>query len=104
MQSTDPLALHTLDVDPNALDAERRGNAAEFLELRACVEQRREEHVAGETADAVEVGDSGHSLPRAMRAAIVPAPSPSSMPTTASPAAQEASIALSAVVPPCAEP
>ena len=39
-----------------------------------------------------------------MRAAIVPAPKPSSMPTTARPAAQEESIASSAVSPPSAVP
>ena len=35
------------------------GNAAKRLELRARVEQRGEEHVAGETADAVEVRGLG---------------------------------------------
>ena len=86
------------------VDAERGRDAAKRLELGARVEERREQHVAGEPADAVEVRDAAQSRPRAIRAAIVPAPSPSSMPTTASAAAHEASIALSAVVPPCAEP
>ena len=104
MQRTDPLPLDPLDVDLHALDAERGRDGAQDLELGAGVEERSEQHVAGEPADAVEVGDAAHSRPRAMRAAIVPAPSPSSMPTTARPAAHDASIALSAVVPPCAEP
>ena len=104
MQSADPLPLDALDVDLHVLDAERARDAAQRLELRAGVEQRRQQHVAREPADAVEVRDPAHSRPRAIRAAIVPAPRPSSMPTTASPAAQDASIAFSAVVPPCAEP
>ena len=99
-----PVTLDTLDLDLHALEAERHRNATERLELRARVEERGEQHVAGEPADAVEVRDAAQSRPRAIRAAIVPAPNPSSIPTTARPAAQEASIAFSAVVPPCAEP
>ena len=104
MQCADPLALDALDVDLHALDAERGRDSTKRLELGARVQQRGDEHVARETADAVQVEDAAHSRPRAMRAAIVPAPSPSSMPTTARPAAHDASIAFSAVVPPCAEP
>ena len=104
VERTDPLPLDALDVDLDAVDAERGRNAAQRLELGARVEERGEQHVARETADAVQVGDAAHSRPRAIRAAIVPAPSPSSIPTTASPAAHDASIAFSAVVPPCAEP
>ena len=104
VQCADPLALDTLDVDLHALDAECGRDAAKRVELGACVQQRRDEHVACETADTVQVEDAAQSRPRAMRAAIVPAPSPSSMPTTARPAAHDASIAFSAVVPPCAEP
>ena len=71
----------------------------------ARVQQRGEQHVAGDARDAVDVED--HDAPpaaRAMRAAIVPAPKPSSMLTTASPAAHELSIASSAETPPKAEP
>ena len=104
MQRSDPVPLDTLDPDLHALEAERDRNATERLELRARVEERGEQHVAREPADAVEVRDAAQSRPRAIRAAIVPAPRPSSIPTTARPAAHEASIAFSAVVPPCAEP
>ena len=61
---------------------------AHGVRIRAGVEQRREQHVAGDAADAVEVEQPGHAPPpaaRAIRAAIVPAPSPSSMFTTATP-------------------
>ena len=90
VQRADPLALDALDRDLDALDAERGRDAREARSSSAPgVEQRGEQHVAGEAADAVEVGDAAHSRPRAIRAAIVPAPSPSSMPTTARPAAHE---------------
>ena len=59
-------------LDLHALEAERDRNATERLELRARVEERREEHVAREPADAVEVRDAAQSRPRAIRAAIVP--------------------------------
>ena len=104
MERADSLTLDSLDTDLDALDTERHRHAPERLELGARVEERGEQHVAGKPADTVEVRDPAHSRPRAIRAAIVPAPSPSSIPTTASPAAHEASIALSAVDPPCAEP
>ena len=88
-------------------EAERGGERVQDRLVGAGVEQRREQHVAGEPADAVQVGEPGHGpgcAARAIRAAIVPAPKPSSMPTTASPAAQEQSMAFSAVRPPSAEP
>ena len=104
MQRSDSLALDALDVDVDAVDADRRRDPPERVEAGPRVEERREQHVAGQASHAVEVGDPAQSRPRAIRAAIVPAPSPSSMPTTASPAAHDASMALRAVVPPCAEP
>ncbi len=73
------------------------------LRTRAGVDQRGQEHVAGGAGDAVDVGDAGHDAPaarRAMRAAMVPAPKPSSMFTQATPAAHDESIASSAVTPP----
>ena len=104
LHSSDSVSLDTLDPDLHALEAERDRNATERLELRARVDERSQEHVTGEPADAVQVRDPAQSRPRAIRAAIVPAPSPSSIPTTASAAAHEASIAFNAVVPPCADP
>ena len=71
--------------------------------VRAGVEQRAEQHVAGHAGDAVDVEEPGHRAPpaaRAIRAAIVPAPKPSSMFTTATPAAHEVSIESSADTPP----
>ena len=103
----DPVALLPGDDDLDTVEAERCGERVEDSLVRARVEQRREQHVARQPTDAVQIGDPRHGLgcaARAMRAAIVPAPKPSSMPTTASPAAQEQSMALSAVRPPSAEP
>jgi len=71
------------------------------------VDQGGQQHVARGAADAVDVGDARHEAPaarRAMRAAIVPAPKPSSMLTQATPAAHEDSIASSAVTPSNAAP
>ena len=75
--------------------------------VRARVEQRAQQHVARDAADAVDVEDAGVTAPpaaRAIRAAIVPAPKPSSMFTTATPAAHEVSIASSALTPPKVAP
>ncbi len=103
----DPRTLHPADLDPN-VEAERRDGLLEGGDRRAGVEQRRQDHVARQPPDRIEMRDAGHgastSARRAMRAATEPAPSPSSIPTTASPSAQEHSIALSAVCPPCADP
>ncbi len=58
----------------------------------------------GDAGDAVDVEDPAHADCLAIRAAIVPAPNPSSMFTTATPAAHEVSIASSALTPPNAAP
>ena len=97
VQRPDPVALDARDDDLHAFEPERLGNRAKPLDIRARVEQRGEEHVARQTAHTVQVRSAAHSRPRAIRAAIVPAPSPSSIPTTARPAAQEESIAFNAV-------
>ena len=92
-----------LERDPG----ERVQAGRDVLLVGAGVEQCAEQHVAGQAADGVDVEQTGHRAPaaeRAIRAAIVPAPKPSSMPTTARPAAQEESIASSAVSPPSAVP
>ncbi len=78
----DPVPLGPARLDPQPVDAE----PVEPVDRRAGVEQRAEQHVAGDAADAVDVED--HAAPaerRAIRAAIVPAPKPSSMFTTATP-------------------
>jgi hypothetical protein len=86
----------------------RRGDAApDGVLVRARVKERAKQHVAGRVADAVHVRGPRHGAPpaaRAMRAATVPALKPSSMLTTATPAAQEVSIASSALTPPNAAP
>ena len=82
------------------VDPRRGERLAHGRDIGARIEKRREQHVAGRAADAVDVQD--HRAPpalRAMRAAIVPAPKPSSMLTTASAAAHELSIASSAATP-----
>lgn len=64
------------------------------------VEQRAQQHVARETRNRVEPSD--HRLTvraRAMRCAAIAAPNPESMFTTVMPAAQEACMASSAVIP-----
>jgi hypothetical protein len=88
----DALPLDALDRDLDTADSERDGHAPQALELGTSVEQGGEKHVARQSADAVEIRDPAHSRPRAIRAAIVPAPRPSSIPTTASPAAQDAAL------------
>jgi hypothetical protein len=88
IESVDPQPSHVLRHD---------------LGARSGIDQGCQQHVAGGTADAVDVGDARHEAPaarRAMRAAIVPAPKPSSMLTQATPAAHEESMASRAVTPP----
>ena len=91
------------DPQVEPVDAERAHVLGHALGAGAGVDQRGQQHVAGGAGDAVDVGDAGHEAPaarRAMRAAIVPAPKPSSMFTQATPAAHDESIASSAVTPP----
>ena len=90
------------DAQVEALDAEPAHVLGHALLARAGVDQRRQQHVARGAGDAVDVGDARHDAPaarRAMRAAMVPAPKPSSMLTQATPAAHDESIASSAVTP-----
>jgi hypothetical protein len=75
VQGADAVALDARDVELDR-EAERPGDAAQRALVGAGVEERRE----------------------------VPAPNPSSMPTTESPAAHEQSMAFSAVRPPSAAP
>ena len=93
--------------DPDVVvQIERRDHLVEGGDRGAGIEEGAEEHVARQSADAVEVGDRRHGTAarRAIRAATLPAPRPSSIPTTARPSAHEQSIALSAVRPPSADP
>ena len=103
----DALGPHPLRDERQTLDAEPAEPALDRRRLGAGVQQRAEQHVARDARHAVHVQRPGHvSLPaeRAIRAAIVPAPKPSSMPTTASPAAHEDSMESRAVTPPNAVP
>ena len=93
------MPLGRAGLDRQALDAEPAQ-----VDRRARVEQRAEQHVAGDAADAVDVEDPAHAARLAIRAAIVPAPNPSSMFTTATPAAHEVIIASSALTPPNVAP
>ena len=64
------------------------------------VEQRAQQHVARETRNRVEPADHWLTVrARAMRCAAIAAPNPESMFTTVTPAAQEACMASSAVIP-----
>ncbi len=99
------MALGPRHAQVEPVDAEAAEALAHDLLVGAGVEQRPQQHVTRDARHAVDVQD--HDAPpaaRAMRAAIVPAPKPSSMLTTASPAAQEFSIASSAETPPKAVP
>ena len=91
------------DLQVEALDPEGAHVLGHPLGARTGVDQGSQQHVAGGTTDAIDVGDAGHEAPaarRAMRAAIVPAPKPSSMLTQATPAAHDESMASRAVTPP----
>ena len=96
------MAGRAADAQIETVDAERAHVLGHPLLAGARVDQRGQQHVAGRAGDAVDVGDARHDAPaarRAMRAAIVPAPKPSSMFTQATPAAHDESIASSAVTP-----
>ena len=96
----DPVALGARDLDLHVAEPEGADGVMQHLVRRARIEERGEQHVTGEPADAVQVRDRRHrAARRAIRAATVPAPSPSSIPTTARPSAHEESIACSAVSP-----
>ena len=110
----DPVPDGALHVQLEPVDAQAVEPGADGVERRAGVDQRGEQHVAREAADGVDVEQARHAGSatvsrsradeRAMRAAIVPAPSPSSIPTTARPAAHEVAIDSRAVRPPNAAP
>src|SRR5690242_4127116 len=97
MQGADPVALNALEPQLDRLEPQPLRHGPQLRFGCAGVEERCKQHVPCQPTDAVEVGD--HSRPLAIRAAIVPAPRPSSIPTTASAAAHEVSIAFSAVWP-----
>jgi hypothetical protein len=102
VQRRDAVTLDPLDDDLDRVDPESLGNLVEPGSLGSCIQQSPEQHVAGEASDTVEIQRARHGSPapaRAIVAAMVPAPNPSSIPTTANPAAQELSMALSAVRP-----
>ena len=107
VRGADRVPAHPLRAQLEPLDAEPGQARADRLRIGAGVEQRAEQHVAGDPGHAVEVEEPGHPAPpaeRAIRAAIVPAPKPSSMLTTATPAAHETSIDIRAVMPESAAP
>src|SRR4029450_2099310 len=93
---------------PDVSELEGPDGVLEGAARSTSVQQRRQEHVPGESTDRVDECDTGHeartSARRAIRAATDPAPRPSSIPTTDRPSAHEHNIAFSAVWPPCAEP
>ena len=103
------VALGRIDGEVETVDAQPGQAGAHLVERRAGVQQRPQQHVAGDSADRVDVQQSlrAHAAPaaaRAIRAAIVAAPNPSSMLTTATPGAHEVNIASSAGMPPAATP
>src|SRR3989304_3098433 len=71
------------------------------MKWKSQVEEGAEQHVPGRPGEAVEVdGPHGRAARRVMRGAWQGAPTPLSMFTTESPAAQEVSMAKRAVSPP----
>ena len=107
VRGADRVPADALRAQLEPLDGEPGQPVADHVRIGAGVEQRAQQHVAGDAGHAVEVEDAGHRPPpaeRAIRAAIVPAPKPSSMFTTATPAAHEMSIECSAVMPDSAAP
>jgi hypothetical protein len=101
------VAHGALRLHPQPVDAEPLQRRADVRRVRARVEQGAEQHVARDAGEAVEVERPRHAAApaeRAIRAAIVPAPKPSSMFTTATPAAHEHSMDSSAVTPENAAP
>ena len=84
------------DLDPVPADAEAGEPFLEQLRIRPRADERPERHVAADPRETVEIGDSH----RFTRCAKYPAPKPLSMFMTATPAAQELSIARSAASPP----
>ena len=102
------MASGSADGELEPVDAQPAEALADGAGVGSSVEQGGEQHVAGDPADAVEMEEaaqpSAPAADRAIRAAIVPAPRPSSMLTTATPAAQLHSIESSAVTPPRAAP
>ncbi len=65
-ERADALLLHLVELQVEGLEGELGEVSADLLEVRACVDEGRESHVAGDTGDAVEVGDphapNGYSL------------------------------------------
>ena len=109
LQRADAGLLHPLRAELEAREMQV-GQALPQLRLGdAGGKQRAQQHVAADAGDAVDVGD-GHRAPpaatiwRTMAAAISAAPKPLSIFTTATPAAQELSIASSAAPPPRCAP
>ena len=102
----DPVPLDTLESQVEPGNPGCRQRRPDLVGVRARIQQRPEQHVARDPAHAVDVQDHASSTVarRAIVAAIVPAPNPSSMLTTASAAAHELSIASSAETPPNALP
>ena len=89
-------ALHPLPRCGIPADIECSPGVHDVESVCACVDQRRQQHVASDTGTKVEP----HSLHRLkILATATAAPNPLSMPTTVTPLAHDACIASSAVTP-----
>jgi hypothetical protein len=101
VKRAEPSPQHLLEMWLAMREAERSQGLEHRCRAGSGVDQRGHEHVPGYAADQVEICDASHRLrPRAMSAPIVPAPTPSSTFTTATPGAHEEIIARRAVRPP----
>ena len=95
--------LDALHVERPAGQPRGVDGGADAVERRAEPQQRPEQHVTGHPAERVEPDDH-RGRARARRCAAIAAAKPESMFTTVTPAAQELSIASSAVTPSSAAP
>lgn len=101
MEGSDAAARDLVRLRPAVLEVELSERPEDRPGVGTRVDQCRHEHVTGDPTDEIEVGDPCHgSRPRAINAPIVPAPTPSSTLTTATPGAHDDNIPRSAVIPP----
>ena len=97
--------LHSLERQGVTVQGHAPESGEHRLLLSAGIDQRPEQHVAGDPGAALHVGDStGYGHDRRILATAHAAPKPLSMPTTVTPLAHDACIASSAVTPPSEAP
>ena len=106
LRRTDASAHDRVGLELPSTDGDAAAELAHLVDVGTGVDEAGECHVAGDPREAVEPRDVGHvsvdrdrSCTVHSRNAAHAAPNPLSMPTTVTPAAHDASIASSAVMP-----